>query len=41
LLLPLFHGFSPVYITDRIPNYCSIENFIKLPFQRETTPDFR
>jgi hypothetical protein len=33
LLLPLFHGFSPVYITEHIPKYCSIENFIKLPFQ--------
>jgi hypothetical protein len=34
LLLPLFRGFSPVYITEYIPKYCSIENFIKLPFQR-------
>jgi hypothetical protein len=34
LPLPLFPGFSPVYITEHIPNYCSIENFIKLPFQR-------
>jgi hypothetical protein len=34
LLLPLFCGFSPVYITEHIPKYCSIENFIKLPFQR-------
>jgi hypothetical protein len=34
LLLPLFRGFSPVYITEHIPKYCSIENFIKLPFQR-------
>jgi hypothetical protein len=34
LLLPLFHGFSPVYITEHIQKYCSIENFIKLPFQR-------
>jgi hypothetical protein len=33
LLLPLFHGFSPVYITEHIPKYCSIEHFIKLPFQ--------
>jgi hypothetical protein len=33
LLLPLFHGFSPVYITEHIPKYLSIENFIKLPFQ--------
>jgi hypothetical protein len=29
-----FRGFSPVYITENIPKYCSIENFIKLPFQR-------
>jgi hypothetical protein len=34
VLLPLFRGFSPVYITEHIPKYCSIENFIKLPFQR-------
>jgi hypothetical protein len=34
LLLPLFRGFSPLYITEHIPKYCSIENFIKLPFQR-------
>jgi hypothetical protein len=34
LLLPLFHGFSPVYTTEHIQKYCSIENFIKLPFQR-------
>jgi hypothetical protein len=33
-LLPPFRGFSPVYITEHIPRYCSIENFIKLPFQR-------
>jgi hypothetical protein len=32
LLLPLFHGFSLVYITKHTPKYCSIENFIKLPF---------
>jgi hypothetical protein len=32
LLLPLFRGFSPVYITEHIQKYCSIENFIKLPF---------
>jgi hypothetical protein len=32
--LPLFRGFSPVYITEHIKKYCSIENFIKLPFQR-------
>jgi hypothetical protein len=29
-----FRGFSPVYITEHIPKYCSIENFIKLPLQR-------
>jgi hypothetical protein len=34
LLLPLFRGFSPLYITEHIPKYCSIENFIKLPFWR-------
>jgi hypothetical protein len=34
LLLPLFHGISSVYITEHIPKYCSIENFIKLPFLR-------
>jgi hypothetical protein len=34
LLLPLFRGFSPMYITEHIPQYCSIKNFIKLPFQR-------
>jgi hypothetical protein len=34
VLLPLFHGFSPVYIIEHIQKYCSIENFIKLPFQR-------
>jgi hypothetical protein len=34
LLLPLFRGFSPVYITEHVPKHCSIENFIKLPFQR-------
>jgi hypothetical protein len=33
LLPPLFRGFSPVYITEHIPKYCSIENFINLPFQ--------
>jgi hypothetical protein len=33
-LLPLFRGFSPEYITEHIPKYCSIENYIKLPFQR-------
>jgi hypothetical protein len=34
LLLPLFRGFSPVYIIEHIQKYCSIGNFIKLPFQR-------
>jgi hypothetical protein len=34
LLLPLFRGFSSVYITEHKPKYCSIGNFIKLPFQR-------
>jgi hypothetical protein len=34
VLQPLFRGFSPVYITEHIQKYCSIENFIKLPFQR-------
>jgi hypothetical protein len=34
VLLPLFRGFSPVYITEHIQKYCSIEIFIKLPFQR-------
>jgi hypothetical protein len=29
-----FTWISPVYITENIPKYCSIENFIKLPFQR-------
>ena len=34
LLLPLLHGFFPVYITEHIPKYYSIDKFIKLPFQR-------
>jgi hypothetical protein len=34
LLLPLLHGFTPASITEHIPKYCSIEKFIKLPFQR-------
>jgi hypothetical protein len=33
LLLPLFRGFSPMYITEHVQKYCSIANFIKLPFQ--------
>jgi hypothetical protein len=33
LLLPLFRGFSPVYIKEHIPKYCSIKNIIKLPFR--------
>jgi hypothetical protein len=37
LLLPLFRGFSPVYITEHIPKYCSIENFIyKITFRMGT-----
>jgi hypothetical protein len=32
VLLPLFREFSPVFITEHIQKYCSIENFIKLPF---------
>jgi hypothetical protein len=34
VLLPLFRGFSLVYIVEHTPKYCSIENFIQLPFQR-------
>ena len=34
LLLPLPRGFSPMYSTEHIPKYRSIENFMKLPFQR-------
>ena len=34
LLLPLLHGISPVYSTEHIPKYSSIEKFMKLPFQR-------
>jgi hypothetical protein len=34
LLLPLPRGFSPVYVIEHIPEYNSIEKFIKLPFQR-------
>ena len=34
LLLPLLHGISPVYSTEHIPKYSSIENFMKLSFQR-------
>jgi hypothetical protein len=34
LVLPIFRGFSPVYITEHISKYYSIENFIKLTFQR-------
>jgi hypothetical protein len=29
-----FSWIYPMYITEHIPKYCSIENFIKLPFQR-------
>jgi hypothetical protein len=41
VLLPLFHGFSFVYITEHIQKYCSIENFIKLPFQWVLIPPNR
>ena len=34
LLLPLLRGLSPVYSTEHIPKYRSIEKFMKLPFQR-------
>ena len=34
LLLPLLRGISPVYSTEHIPKYSSVENFMKLPFQR-------
>ena len=34
LLLPLLCGISPVYSTEHIPKYSSIEKFMKLPFQR-------
>jgi hypothetical protein len=34
LLLPLFRQISPVYITEHIPKYSSIQNVIKLCFQR-------
>jgi hypothetical protein len=34
VLLPLFRGFPPLYITEHIQKYCSVKNFIKLPFQR-------
>ena len=34
LLLPLLRGIPPVYSTEHIPNYRSIEMFMKLPFQR-------
>ena len=34
LLLPLLRGISPVYSTEHIPKYISIEMFMKLPFQR-------
>ena len=34
LLLPLLRGISPVYSTEHIPKYSTIENFMKLPFQR-------
>src|SRR6185503_6722630 len=34
LLLPLLRGISPVYSTEHIPKYRSIEMFMKLAFQR-------
>ena len=34
LLLPLLRGLSPVYSTEHIPKYRSIENFMKLSFQQ-------
>jgi hypothetical protein len=34
LLLPLLHGITPASRTEHIQKYCSIEKFIKLPFQR-------
>ena len=34
LLLPLLRGLSPVYSTEHIPKYRSIEKFMKLLFQR-------
>src|SRR6185436_18751858 len=37
LLLPLLCGLSPVYSTEHIPKYRSIEKFMKLPFQRVVT----
>jgi len=33
LLLPLLHGISPLYSTEHIQKYRSIEMFMKLPFQ--------
>jgi hypothetical protein len=41
LLLPLFRGFNPVYITNHIPKYCSIKNYIKLSFQRVLIHPYR
>jgi len=34
LLLPLLCGISPVYSTEHIPKYSSIENFMQLPFHK-------
>jgi hypothetical protein len=34
LLLLILHGFTPASRTEHIPKYCSVEKFIKLPFQR-------
>jgi hypothetical protein len=33
-LLSLFHGFPPLSRTEHISKYSSIENNMKLPFQR-------
>jgi hypothetical protein len=33
-LLSLFHGFPPLSRTEHMYKYNSIENFMKLPFQR-------
>ena len=37
LLLSLLRRISPVNSTEHIPKYRSIENFMKLPFQRVVT----
>jgi hypothetical protein len=33
-LMSLFHGFPPLYRTEHILKYSSIEKFMKLAFQR-------